>query len=115
MYPNSSHVEAAELRRYVEAVATAVGVEPAATWVDHGSPATAYVALADHSPSDPDRLLMLQWHHDQGWALAVEPHGAEAPQIIATWPETIFPEPAALAKDMRQALDNGVRPVIAPQ
>ncbi|HYQ63278.1 DUF6292 family protein [Actinophytocola sp.] len=102
MRPDSSHAEARALRVYVEAVAAAVGVESTAAWQEYGPPSSAYVALADLMPDD--RLLMLQWNNEDGWALAVEPAGVEPPVILAAWPERVFLTPADLAAEVRRAL-----------
>jgi L-alanine-DL-glutamate epimerase-like enolase superfamily enzyme len=104
MRTDTSHAEALALRDYVEAVAEAVGVETAATWHEYGPPSAAYVALATRWPVDPRRLLMLQWTSESGWALAVEPDGAEPPDVLAAWPDTVHLAPAELAAGVRRVL-----------
>ena len=105
----TDHAKALALHHYIEEVAAAFGVEPSATWHEYGPPSTAYVALAERTPDD--RFLMLQWDSGQGWCLAVEPEGAEAPVVLAAWPERVSPSPAELVAEVRQAL---VTPVTLP-
>jgi hypothetical protein len=102
--PDPGHADAAALRDYVEAVAELLRVEPTASWSEHSSPSTAYVALADRSPRHEGRFLMLQWAADAGWSLALEPDGAEAPSVLAHWPEPARPHPATVARRVREAL-----------
>ncbi|MEU4520637.1 DUF6292 family protein [Amycolatopsis sp. NPDC024027] len=101
MKPDPGHVEAAALRNYVETVAELLRVEPAASWSEHGSPSTAYIALAGRHA---DRFLMLSWTDGGGWCLAVEPDGAEEPAVLVRWPEPVRPRPAVVARRVHEAL-----------
>jgi hypothetical protein len=102
--PDAFLTPRSELRYYVESVAMALGVEPAASLSEYGNPSNAYIALADTSPQDPDRLLMLLWNSDVGWCLALEPERDEAPCVIASWPEVARPDPVRLCGLVRDAL-----------
>ncbi|SFW85884.1 DUF6292 family protein [Amycolatopsis australiensis] len=110
MKPDPGHADTAALRDYVEAVAELLRVEPAASWSEHGSPSTAYIALADRSPRHAGRLLMLQWAADAGWCLALEPEAAEEPTVLVRWPEPRRPRPAVVARRVRAALTELARP-----
>ncbi|MEV6830041.1 DUF6292 family protein [Amycolatopsis sp. NPDC051102] len=101
MKPDPGHVEVTALRDYVETVAELLRVEPAASWSEPGSPATAYIALAARHAG---RFLMLQWAADSGWCLAVEPDGGEAPSVLVRWPEPARPRPAVVARRVHEAL-----------
>ncbi|WP_103353407.1 DUF6292 family protein [Amycolatopsis sp. CA-128772] len=101
MKPDPGHVEATALRDYVECVAELLRVEPAASWSECGSPSTAYIALAARYAG---RFLMVQWTDGRGWCLAVEPDGAEAPAVLARWPEPVRPPPALVARRVHEAL-----------
>jgi hypothetical protein len=94
---DTSFAEARALRRYVDAVTTAIGVERTAAWHEYGPPSSAYVALSEQLPDQPDRFLMLQWNDETGWSLAIEPEGAEPPVVLAAWPEDVYLAPTALA------------------
>jgi hypothetical protein len=96
-HPDTSFAEARALRSYVKAVTAAIGVETTAAWCEYGPPSSAYVALPERLPDDPDRYLMLQWSDDAGWSLAVEPKGAEAPVVLAAWPDDVYLAPSDLA------------------
>jgi uncharacterized protein DUF6292 len=98
------HADASALRDYVEAVAELLRVEPAASWSEYGTPSTAYVALAERSARHEGRFLMLQWAADAGWSLALEPDGAEAPSVLVRWPAPARPDPAVVARRVREAL-----------
>ncbi|MPZ86275.1 MAG: hypothetical protein GEV28_40255 [Actinophytocola sp.] len=104
MDPDPHYAHDLALRSYVEAVARRLGVEPAATWTEYGPPSAAYIALANRAAEYPGRFLMLQWTSDRGWALAVEPEGAERPMELAAWPDTVRPDPGELVADVRRTL-----------
>ncbi|OLT39983.1 hypothetical protein BJF85_06435 [Saccharomonospora sp. CUA-673] len=73
------------LRRYVEAVAVGLGVEPTSTWSDVDDlTATAYVALDGRLPGLPDREVALVWDGRSGWALGAETHSGED-LLIRAW------------------------------
>jgi hypothetical protein len=101
---DTSHAEALSLARYMAAVVAEIGVEPSAAWHEYGPPSSAYVALPDRSPDDPDRFLMLQWTDEDGWSLAVEPDGPEMPVVLASWPGSVYLPPAELATAVRRAV-----------
>ncbi|GAA5165532.1 MULTISPECIES: DUF6292 family protein [Amycolatopsis] len=105
MKPEPEHARREALRRYVEAVAGLLGVEPAACWSEPNAPSTAYIALADRSPRHPGRFLMLQWSSDGGWSLAVEPERNEPPDVLAAWPAPVRPRPDRLVRKVRAALE----------
>lgn len=107
--PDTSHAEARSLRQYVEAVATEIGVETTATYAEYGPPSSAYVALPDRSPENPDHFLMLQWTDEDGWSLAVEPDGPGMPVVLASWPDDVYLAPDDLADAVRRALAGPVR------
>ncbi|WP_208297748.1 DUF6292 family protein [Actinophytocola oryzae] len=109
MQPDNSHREARALRHYVEEVAHAVGVEPAAAWCEYGPPSAAYVALSHPAPADARRFLMLEWTSTDGWSLAIEPASDEPPVVLAAWPEELRPRPEELARRVRRALIPQVR------
>ncbi|GAB3387457.1 DUF6292 family protein [Amycolatopsis echigonensis] len=110
MKPDPGHADIKALRSYVEAVAVLLYVEPSASWSEHSSPSTAYVALADRCPRHADRFLMLQWAEDSGWCLALEPQGAEEPVVLAHWPKPVRPAAVVVARRVRQALAELARP-----
>ncbi len=87
------------LSGYVEAVARALGLWPAG--VDHEvtDTATAYIALADHRPTEPDLDLMLTWSAVGGWTLATEPgRPAQPPVVLARLAGDVLPAPSLVAK-----------------
>jgi Family of unknown function (DUF6292) len=92
------------LRRYVDAVAEQVGVEAGAALSESGPRPSAYIALADSCNRWPGRLLMLLWSSEDGWRLALEPEGGEAPVVVAAWPHPVRPAPARVARRLRDAL-----------
>ncbi|HVV09269.1 DUF6292 family protein [Amycolatopsis sp.] len=107
MKPDFGYGETVALRAYVESVAELLGVEPAASWSEPGNPAVAYIALAERSSRYPGRLLMAQWNSDTGWCLALEPECGEAPVVLAAWPEPRRPDPAVVARRVREATAAG--------
>jgi hypothetical protein len=65
------------LRRYVAAVAEALGIGLESCAIDPHSPPSAYIALDQRVPRYPDRDLALLWDEKHGWAAAVETHSGE--------------------------------------
>lgn len=94
------------LRGYVESIAGLLRVEPEASWSEEGSPSTAYIALAEQVSCYPGRLLMAQWSSESGWSLALEPECAEAPVVLAAWPQPTRPAPTVVARRFRTALND---------
>lgn len=81
------------LRRYVEAVAAALGVGPEATFCELDSSASAYIALAEPLPGFPDRDVALLWDDAHGWSLCVETYSGEDLIVLAYLATTLLPEP----------------------
>lgn len=90
------HVELG-LRRYAEAVASALGVGPEATCCEFDSSASAYIALTDPLPGFPDRDVALLWDDTHGWSLCVETHSGEDLILLAYLATTVLPEPETVA------------------
>ncbi|NUT46763.1 MAG: hypothetical protein HOV94_05500 [Saccharothrix sp.] len=70
------------LRRYVEAVASGLGLSGPCWRTDPGPPATAYVAVEPGLPSFADRDFLLLWDEEYGWAAAVRPRSGEPPVVL---------------------------------
>ncbi|HEX5116391.1 MAG TPA: DUF6292 family protein [Pseudonocardiaceae bacterium] len=80
---------AAGLRGYVAAVAGALGLSVAGAHHEVTDTTTAYIALTEHSPTLPDRDLMLTWTDIVGWTLAIEPgRPGQARWCWLGWSET---------------------------
>lgn len=60
------------LRRYIEAVALAIGLPADGVGSELADTATGYIALTARSLAFPGRDLMLIWTGNGGWALATE-------------------------------------------
>ncbi|HVV14569.1 DUF6292 family protein [Amycolatopsis sp.] len=114
MKPDQNFAPPSDMRRYIESVATALGVEPAASLTEYGNPSHAYIALADTSNRYPGRLLMLLWNSETGWSLALEPERSEAHRILASWPGVVSPAPARVAELVQRTLAGPAAPGAVP-
>lgn len=95
----------ADLRRYVEAVADALGLSPAGVGYEVADTATGYVALAARCPALPNRDLMLTWSDTGGWVLATEPtRPRQAPIVLARLHGDVLPDPDVVASFVGLAL-----------
>lgn len=92
------------LSGYVRAVADALDVTIEATDFEVSDTATAYFGLAVRSTQHPDHDLMLIWSERHGWALAVETAPAEQPAVLAYLGADLVPEPATVARFVRDAI-----------
>ncbi|NGY65105.1 hypothetical protein G7043_39975 [Lentzea sp. NEAU-D13] len=93
------------LRRYVEAVALAVGQPADGVASELADTATGYIALTARSPAFPDRDLMLTWSGNSGWALATEPASpAQQPRVLARLTAEVRPSPSQVARFVTRTL-----------
>ena len=95
---------ASGLSGYIRAVADALDVTVEATDFEVSDTATAYLGLAVTSPQHPGHDLMLIWSERQGWALAAETSPAERPAVLAYLGPDLVPNPAAVARFVRDAI-----------
>jgi len=72
-----------ELRSYLAAVATGLGVGSESCVVDLVSPASAYIALDGPVLRFPEHDLALLWNEGFGWSVAVETPGHEELSVLA--------------------------------
>lgn len=86
------------LQTYVHAVADAVGVPHDATMCEVTDTVTAYLALSQRRPEQPEQDLMLVWSEVQGWAVAVETSPSEPPMLLARLGEDPVPHPNTVAR-----------------
>ena len=92
------------LSGYVRAVADALDVTIEATDFEVSDTATAYFGLAVRSAQHPDPDLMLTWSERHGWTLAVETAPAEQSAVLAYLGADLIPEPATVARFVRDAI-----------
>ncbi|UOX93015.1 DUF6292 family protein [Amycolatopsis sp. FBCC-B4732] len=107
------------LRRYVGAVAKAVGIPAESTTVEISDTATAYLGLPRRWLDRPDHDVMLVWSERRGWSLAVETEPTEAPDVIAhQGSEDLVPAPAAVARFVADIAagrrSSGASPAVTP-
>lgn len=86
------------LGRYVRAVAGQLGIPAEATDYELDEPATAYIALDQRCSNHGERDLMLLWHEEHGWAVAVETDPTDPAIVLAYVGDEVLPRPAALAE-----------------
>jgi hypothetical protein len=94
------------LQTYVHAVADAVGVPHDATMCEVTDTVTAYLALSQRRPEQPEQDLMLVWSERQGWAVAVETKPAESPVLLARLGEDPVPHPETVARFVTDSIAN---------
>jgi hypothetical protein len=112
--PETAALSVDGLSGYVAAVARALGVSVEGAHHEITDTATAYIALAQHSPTVPGRDLMLTWTDVAGWTLATEPDRPDqAPTVLARLTGDVLPRPAEVATFVHQVL-TGSRPDPAP-
>lgn len=92
------------LSGYVRAVAGALDVAIEATEFEVSDTATAYLGLAVQSEHHPHHDLMLIWSEWHGWALAAETTPAEPPAVLAYLGADLVPEPAVVARFVRDTI-----------
>jgi hypothetical protein len=92
------------LSGYIRAVAGALDVTIEATDFEVSDTATAYLGLAVQSAHHPHHDLMLVWNEWHGWALAAETTPAEQPAVLAYLGADLVPEPATVARFVRDAI-----------
>jgi hypothetical protein len=92
------------LSGYIRAVADALDVTVEATDFEVSDTATAYLGLAVTSDQHPDHDLMLIWSERHGWLLAAETAPAERPAVLAYLGADLVPEPASVARFVRNAI-----------
>lgn len=90
---------------YVRAVAAALGLPDVAADCSVGELATAYIALDRRSDDHRGHYLMLLWHEECGWAVAVETAPNDPAVLLAYVGDRVLPEPAAVADGVRAVLD----------
>lgn len=106
--PEVTALPAAGLRGYVAAVAGALGLSVAGAHHEVTDTTTAYIALTEHSPTLPDRDLMLTWTDIVGWTLAIEPgRPGQAPVVLARLVRDRLPAAAVVARFVDQVLACG--------
>jgi hypothetical protein len=115
--PDVAALSAGGLSGYVAAVAGALGLSVAGVHHEVTDTATAYIALAEHSPAAPDRDLMLTWTDSAGWTLAVEPgRPGQAPVVLAQLAGDVLPPVGTVSRFVAQALTGGrVDPAPEPE
>ncbi|MBW4716751.1 DUF6292 family protein [Saccharothrix obliqua] len=97
-------VAARSLREYVRRVTAALGLNGESSYVDTGSPLSAYLALDGHLPERPGRDVALLWDELHGWSAAVETDGGTdlvpharlegdiqpPPHVVAAWARSVL-------------------------
>ena len=104
------------LRRYLGAVARAVGVGLESCTLDAGTPAAAYIALDWRLGRFPGHDLALVWDEVHGWAAAIEDATGEAATVLAHLGGDVLPEPRAVVRFLAavRAGDPGAGALEAP-
>lgn len=106
------------LASYVRQVAAAIGVPVDAVGYEVSDTATAYLGLAERSPSHAGRDLMLVWDERLGWYVAAETHADETPQALSYLGGDTVPPPSAVARFVAAAVaghrTNRLHPVQPP-
>jgi hypothetical protein len=94
-----------ELRGYLAAVTSVLGIGLESCTVDLDLPVSAYVALDTRLDQFPGRDLALVWNEGQGWAVAVETHrGGDLAVLSYLGGTEIVPEPRQVAKFLAAVL-----------
>jgi anti-anti-sigma factor len=94
---NFDEAAARGLRRYTELVTWAVGQGDGGSYVQLEPPVSVYLALDRRLPRAPTQDAALLWDERYGWALAVEPNGAEDLRPVAYLGGDLLPRPAVVA------------------
>lgn len=94
---NFDEAAARGLRRYTELVTWAVGQGDGGSYVQLEPPVSVYLALDRRLPRAPTQDAALLWDERYGWALAVEPNGAEDLRPVAYLGGDLLPTPAVVA------------------
>jgi len=92
------------LGRYVRAVAGQLGIPAEATDYELDEPATAYIALDQRCANHGEHDLMLLWHEEHGWAVAVETDPTDPAIVLAYLGGEVLPRPGALAESVTALL-----------
>jgi uncharacterized protein DUF6292 len=92
------------LGRYVRAVAAQLGLPAVAADYELDEPATAYIALDQRSNKHRELDLMLLWHEEHGWAVAVETDPSDPAIVLAYLGDRVLPHPGAVADAVRALL-----------
>lgn len=85
------------LRRYVQLVAEALGMESDASYIELEPPACAYLALSQRLPRYPARDAALLWDERHGWSMAIESSGTNELQVQAYLGVDVLPAPRVVA------------------
>lgn len=103
------------LRHYVDRVARALGLATHGTYVSHGPPLNAYLALDGRLATQPDRDPALLWDERQGWSVAVEAPGGTELLVLGHLGTEVLPAPVVVADLTRRVLaGEGVGTSTAP-
>lgn len=86
------------LGRYVRAVAEELGIPSEAADHELDEPATAYIPLDQRCAPYREFDLMLLWHEEHGWAVAVETDPGDPAVVLAYLGDQVLPHPAAIAE-----------------
>ena len=95
------------LGRYVRAVADELGLPPVCATYELDVPTTAYIALEHRSRRYRGHELMLVWHEEHGWAVAVETDPGDPSIVLAYVGGRVLPRPDVLAASVRALLVGG--------
>lgn len=87
-----------KLRRYIEAVSTALGVGLESSTVDAHVPASAYIALDGELARFPNRDVALLWDEHDGWAAAIEDGHGDSLLILRYLGGEAMPEPESVVR-----------------
>lgn len=90
---------------YVRAVATELGVPADAADYELDEPATAYIALSQRCAAYRDLDLMLLWHEEHGWAVAVEALPTDPTIVLAYLGGRVLPHPKAVAASVATVMN----------
>lgn len=89
---------------YVRAVAGALGVPDVGADYELDEPTTAYIALSQRTAEHRDLDLMLLWHEEHGWAVAVETRPSDPTIVLGYVGGRVLPLPAEVAASVHALL-----------
>ncbi|MFD5247707.1 DUF6292 family protein [Amycolatopsis sp. NPDC058340] len=88
------------LAGYLVAVTAAVGVAKESWAMDLDHPASAYIALDQRLPRQPERDTALQWDERHGWAFAMETQSGEDLLVLAYFEGELVPSPDTVGRSV---------------
>jgi hypothetical protein len=88
------------LGRYVRVVAEELGIPSEAADHELDEPATAYIPLDQRCANYREFDLMLLWHEEHGWAVAVETDPGDPAVVLAYVGDQVLPHPAVVAESV---------------